>query len=230
MKIKWSALVGDVRNKLNGSVASRNRYGSYLRNKTSPVNPQTSFQQAARQALGNISSAWRGLTEAQRQSWINNTVNFPFTDIFGDTMNLSGQALFVKLNSNLEKIGQPRVLAAPLPTSFDQIAITSVSATVAAGALTALDLSMNIAAVPAGYSLAVYATPPINPGRAFVKNQFRFLGTATVAANDADILTEYTSRFGSVASVGQSIHVRVALVSNDTGQQSVPVSAVEFLA
>ena len=230
MKIKWSALVGDVRNKLNGSVASKNRYGSYFRTKTTPVNPQTSFQQSARQILGNISSAWRGLTESQRQSWIAGTVNFPFTDIFGDTMTLSGQALFVKLNSNLEKLGLPRIETAPLPSSFEEVAIESGSATVAGGALTALAVELNVATVPAGQSLVVYATPPINPGRAFVKNQFRMLGAAEVTASDADILDAYTARFGDSAIVGQSIHVRVALVDNSTGQQSVPVSTVIPLA
>lgn len=230
MKIKWSALVGDVRNKLNGSVASKNRYGSYFRTKTTPVNPQTSYQQAARQILGNISSSWRALTESQRRSWDAGAVNFPFTDIFGDQLTLSGQALFIKLNSNLEKIGQPRIDTAPLPQGFDEVALTSASVTLTSGSISAMELSLNLATVPAGYSLAVYATPPINPGRSFVKNQFRFLGTAVVAANDADIQSMYTDRFGAAASAGQSIHFRVALVNNTTGQQSVPVSAVALLA
>lgn len=230
MKIKWSALIGDVRNKLNGSVASKNRYGSYLRTKTTPVNPATTYQQSARQVLGNLSSSWRALTQAQRSSFIAGAVNFPFTDIFGDQMTLSGQALFIKLNANLEKIGQSRINTAPLPVGFEEIAIASVSATQTTGALTALELSMNITTVPAGYSLAVYATPPINPGRAFVKNQFRFLGVAPVVANDADILQLYTDRFGASATAGQTIHVRAALVSHDTGQQGVPVSAAQELA
>lgn len=230
MKIKYSALVGDVRNKLNGSVASKNRYGNYLRTKTTPVNPQSSHQQQARQILGNISASWRELTQAQRNSWDQGSVNFPFTDIFGDQLNLSGQALFIKLNSNLEKIGESRITTAPLPVGFDQLAITSLTATQNAGALTVLELSVNVATLPAGYKMAVYATPPINPGRSFVKNQFRFLGTAAVTTNDADLLQAYTDRFGSAITAGQSIHVRVALVSETTGQQGVPVATAQEVA
>lgn len=227
MKMKYSALVSDARNKLNGSVAAKNRYGQYLRNKVTPVNPQTSFQQNVRQTLAAISASWRELTFAQRASWDAGTVNFPFTDIFGDVRQYSGQTLFVKLNANLAKIGQPLVNVAPLPAGFAEIASTGVVAEATAGVLTDLTASFNIATVPAGYALAVYATPPTAPGINFVKNRFRFIGTATVTANDADLLTAYTDRFGTAAVVGQRIFLRFALVNSSTGQQGVPVQAVE---
>ena len=41
-KIKMTAIVADMRNKLNGSVFSRNRGGAYIRTKVTPINPQTS--------------------------------------------------------------------------------------------------------------------------------------------------------------------------------------------
>ena len=40
-KILTTAIVADIRNKLNGSVFSKNRYGAYVRTKVTPVNPQT---------------------------------------------------------------------------------------------------------------------------------------------------------------------------------------------
>lgn len=224
--IKYSALVSDMRNKLNGSVASANRYGSYLRNKVTPVNPQTSFQQAARQRLGNLSASWRGLTQAQRNSWINGTDSFPFTNIFGDIKHLSGQTLFVKLNTNLLKIGEAQIDVAPLPVAIPAIAATAITVEETADALTALAVTVTPGTVPAGYALAVYATPPINPGVAFVKNQYRFIGVGTLAAGELDLLADYSARFGSVALEGQSVFVRLALVSTTTGQQGVPVEIV----
>src|SRR4051794_38926446 len=122
-KIKYSALVSDMRNKLNGSVMSQNRYGSFVRNKVTPVNPQTSYQQAARQSLGNLSSSFRELTAGQIAAWNRSGVNFPFTDIFGDIKHLSGQTLFVKLNANLEKVNSPRILQPPLPVGFPEISL-----------------------------------------------------------------------------------------------------------
>ena len=225
-KIKYSALVSDMRNKLNGSVASKNRYGSYLRNKVTPVNPQTSYQQAARQQLGAFSSQYRGLTAAQRQSWINGAQNYPFTDIFGDVRYLSGQTLFVKLNTNLINAGSAAIDSAPLPVGVPELAVESVTAEITTGALTTLSVGVSEATVPAGFALAVYATPPTPASIQFVKNRYRFIGVATVAAGDADILTAYTARFGAAANEDEQIHVRVALISTDTGQQGVPSGAI----
>lgn len=214
-----------MRNKLNGSVASKNRYGSYLRNKVTPVNPQTAYQQAARQQLGAFSSQYRGLTPAQRNSWINGAQNYPFTDIFGDVRYLSGQTLFVKLNTNLVNAGGTPIEAAPLPVGIPELAVDSVTATAAAGDLTALSLAISEDDVPAGFALAVYATPPTPASIQFVKNRYRFIGTGTAALGVADILALYSARFGTAAVDGEQIHVRVALISTTTGQQGVPSGA-----
>lgn len=225
-KIKYSALVSDMRNKLNGSVASKNRYGSYLRNKVTPVNPQTAYQQAARQQLGAFSSQYRGLTAAQRNSWINGAANYPFTDIFGDIRYLSGQTLFVKLNTNLVNAGSASITSAPLPVGIPELAVDGVTATVAAGELTALSIDVSETTVPAGFALLVYATPPTPASIQFVKNRYRLVGVATVAAGAADLLTDYSARFGAAANEDEMIHVRVALCSTTTGQQGVPSGAV----
>lgn len=224
-RIKYSALVSDMRNKLNGSVLSKNRYGSYMRNKVTPVNPQTTEQQAARQRLGALSAAWGGLTESQRQSWNALAPSFPFSDIFGDQKILSGQVLFVKLNANLMKIGDAPLDAAPIKVDIPELLVTSVSAEQTAGAMTELDLTISQATIPAGYELAIYATPPVQPGKSFVKNLYRFIGsTPTAVAGVVDALSLWNARFGSV-STGQKIFVRVALVATASGQQGVPSQA-----
>lgn len=205
---------------------SKNRYGSYVRNKVTPVNPQTSFQQAVRQLLGALSSQYRGITVAQRNSWINGAQNFPFTDIFGDVRHLSGQTLFVKLNSNLVNAGSATIEAAPLPIGIPELAVDAVTATLSAGELTALELDVSETTIPAGFALAVYATPPTPASIQFVKNRYRFLGVGTVAAGTADILALYSARFGAAANDGEQVHVRVALISTTTGQQGVPSGAI----
>lgn len=221
-KIKFSALVSDMRNKLNGSVLSKNRYGSYMRNKVTPVNPQTTEQQAARQRIASLSAAWGGLTEAQRASWRALAPSFPFTDIFGDQKELTGQTLFVKLNANLMKIGESTIDVAPVKIDIPELYAVSVDAEQTAGALVTLDVTLSETAIPAGYSLAVYATPPVQPGKQFVKNLYRFIGEAPAAvAGVVDIASIWNARFGSVSN-GQKIFVRVALVSNTTGQQGIP--------
>jgi len=221
-RIKYSALVSDMRNKLNGSVLSKNRAGSYVRNKTTPVNPQTSFQQAVRQRLGALSTEWGSLTQPQRQSWIASTASFPYTDIFGDKKELDGKSLYVKLNSNLANVGSPTINQAPASVGVPVFGITQALFTPGATGLDDLSLTVSGATVPAGFALAIYATPAIKPGVEFVKNKFRFIGTATATASTVDATALYNARFGGIFPAGYGMQIRVALVSTTSGQMGVP--------
>lgn len=218
-KIKYSALVSDMRNKLNGSVMSKNRYGSYVRNKVTPVNPQSTAQQTVRQRLGSNSQAWRGLTEEQRQSWIEGAANFPVFDIFGDQKILSGSALFVSLNNNLAMIGAAALTTCPVPVAVPSNIIESVAADVSD---TSIEIGFSLDPVPANFALVLQATPLITPGVNFVKNRYRFTTSLPAAtATGADIYAAWNTLFGSLVA-GQKVFVRGFLVSTTTGQAGVP--------
>lgn len=217
-KIKYSALVSDMRNKLNGSVLSKNRYGSYVRNKVTPVNPQTSFQLNQRANLATLSSGWRGLTQAQRDSWSAAAKDTPFTDIFGDIKHLTGQALYVGRNLNLLKSGNSIINNPGVSVDVPVITAGSVNLEITAGTISAVELGGILpATVPAGFKLVVYATPAYGAGISFVKNKYRYLGTFTVTAGVADVTVAWTARFGS-AGAGDKAAFKLALVSNTTGQ------------
>lgn len=221
-KVKFSAFVSDIRNKSNGSVFSKNRYGSIIRNKVTPVNPQTQAQQQARSSLGNLSSSFRALTLDQIKGWNAAGPNFPFTDIFGDVKHLSGQTLFVKLNANLEKIGQPRVLTAPQPSGFPELPNVVATAIVVGDNLGDLEISTDLEQLPVGFDLVAYATPSISKSISFVKNRFRFLGEAALVDGTASLTALYSGRFPTPL-VGDIVHIKVALINTATGQQSIPI-------
>lgn len=225
-KVKFSALVSEMRNKLNGSVFSKNRAGNYLRNKTTPVNPQTTFQQAVRQRLGNLSAGFRALGLSVIQAWNEAAVNFPYTDIFGDQKFLNGKDLYVKLNVNLANAAQSPITAPPLPVGFPVFSLTGATLTQAAGVFDSFTLATSFAIVPAGYTLLVHATDPINPGINFVKNRYRLLGAFTAADNEVNLETAYPARFGTTMVLNQRVFVKAVLISNTTGQQSVPVEVI----
>lgn len=226
-KILMTAIVADIRNKLNGSVFSKNRYGGYVRTKVTPVNPQTLFQQNIRSILSVLSQAWRGLTESQREAWIAAAANFPFTDIYGNTKILSGSALFVKFNTNLTNAGQAPITDPPSPVTLP---IALADTLTAAAGIPALSLTFTTSPVPANFQLQVYATPNITPGRSFVKNQFRLISNiAAAATSPADLLADYSARFGNPVA-GQKIFVKIAAVSLITGQLGTPSSAMAVVA
>lgn len=216
-KVKFSALISEMRNKLNGSVFSKNRGGNYLRNKVTPVNPQTARQTLVRSRLAGLASGFRALTAAQIASWNSAVGNFPYTDIFGDVKQLSGLQLYEKLNLNLLNAGQTALTSPPAPVGVDPL--TSMSWTAAQGG--AKSVTFAASPVPAGHTLIIEATPSMSPGRNFVKNEFRFIQTVAAAATSPQaITTAYDLKFGDVTT-GQKAYVRAFLVNNTTGEVSL---------
>lgn len=225
-KIQFTAFLADARNKLNGNVFSKNRYGSYVRNKVTPVNPRTSYQQNQRQMLGNLSASWRGLTEAQRAAWRTATQNFPQKDIFGQTKFLAGNVLFIALNKNLLNAGQTTIDDPPAPVAIPELTVSNLAASAGAGTIT---FDVTPSTVPAGFALAVKATPNVGPGKMFVKNLLRFIGIETATAGSVDIATDWTDRFGSLVE-GQRVTVQGYLISESTGQAGVPSETTAIVA
>jgi len=218
MKMKFGAIVTDGRGKIGGHVASKNRAGAYLRTKVTPVNPSTSFQQAVRNRLSGLSQAWRDLTDAQRATWNSAVEGFSRTDIFGDIKNPTGFNLYVRLNANLEVVGEAAIDEAPQPSE-----VANVTAGVAVVNLTGdVGTIAFTPTVPAGMAVVVRATPGQSPGKSFVKSEFRIITTlAAAATSPADIFAAYEAKFGTPVE-GTRIFFQLTTVNITTGQVSVP--------
>lgn len=120
-KIKTSALISGMSGKMNGTVFASNAGGLYMRNNTSKVKPKTSSNSIVKGNFSSVSQAWREITDEQKQSWRDASINFPQINVFGDTYFLSGYQLFVKMNTTRSTSGLPINLTAPMPPSFPPI-------------------------------------------------------------------------------------------------------------
>lgn len=222
MKIKFGSIVSDGRGKIGGHVMSKNRAGSYLRTKVTPVNPNTAAQVIARNALGSLSIAWRGLTAAQRLLWNSAVASFASTDIFGDIRNPTGQNLYIRLNANLLNAGQVAISVPPLPVAV--VSVTTLTPTQAAGGATSIAYAPT--PVPAGHSMVIEAAAPVSPGVSFVKSEFRKIGVVAAAAVTPYVATAaYAAKFGGPGLAGQKVFFRAKLVNNTTGQTGLPTQA-----
>lgn len=216
-KILFTAVVADMRNKIAGTVFSRNRAGAFARTKVTPVNPQTTYQTGSRSRFTGWSQGWRGLTDAQRSSWNDATTSYPKTDQFGNIYYLTGAQLYQSLNNTLQVVSGTALTEPPVPDSVE--AITSASFTMANGT-PAASLTFAPTPVPANTAYMIYATPGVSPGVNFVKNQFRLITVAAAAASSPlDFLTAYTTKFGSVPAAGQKVFLKIVPVNTVTGQQ-----------
>lgn len=226
-KVKFSALISEMRNKLNGSVFARNRGGAYLRNKVTPTNPQTIAQVQARSLLTSYSQAWRSLTEAQRLAWKSVVDQWSTTDVFGDVINPSGSSLYIRLNINISLAGGSAISTPPTPQGAD--ALTALSVAAAAGAGT-VAVTFAPAAVPADHALYLEASPMLSPGISNANSKFRYFATeAAAATSPAAVGTEYEAKFGDLVA-GQKMFVRAKFINALTGEVSQKLVASTIVA
>lgn len=225
MKTKWGALIVDGRGKIGGHVASKNRSGSYMRTKVTPVNRRSTAQQAVRGRLAGIAAAWRGLTAAVIIAWNKAVNDYSKTDIFGDTRNPTGFTLYQKLNNNSLRNGGAAIGTPPLPVSVPFLSALSATA-VHAGAVT---LTFAATPVPANMAYEVRATKPLSAGVNFVKSEFRIISSLAAAETSPAVVTsDYNAVFGSPGSADQKIFFEIKVIDLTTGQAgaSVQCSAV----
>lgn len=230
MKIKWSGIgIVDGRGKINGSVASKNRGGAYMRTKVTPVNRRTVSQQAVRSTFGFIAQQWRGLTEIQRKAWGGAVANFQNTDIFGDLKSPSGFNLFSKLNLPLINTTGGWNVNPPTAIEVPSVVIDTFAANIA-------ELKFNIglptnALNTGGGILVVDATPSLSPGINFVKSQYRRIHHQVVPdsaeAISLSLYSDYVDVFGTPTE-DMKVFVRVYYIA-PSGQQGVPTSAATIV-
>lgn len=219
---KYGGIISELRGKEAGVIFSRNAYGSYMKQKVSPVNPQTANQLAQRTLMGNLSQAWAGLSSANKTSWDNLGSQVTRVNRFGDTTYYTGFSMFMKLNRNAVLAGGSIQSAAPTVPSIPVLGITTFVSDVSSSNVTiTLD-----AVVPANYVAAVYATNNILTGRQFVKNYYRFLGLIAAAGGAPyEGFTAWTTYFGNALVATARLFVKVKLIHVASGFEGVPATA-----
>lgn len=218
MKYAPSALgVGELRNKAGSVVASRNRFGTYLRNRVTPVNPSTNDQATVRAQFQQLSSDWKNLTPAEQLGWTNYGATIVRTDKLGQTYTLTGHEAYVGNNINLFQCGEAPISAAPV--SNMPLLEASIAALSIAVGTTTFDVDFLPDPVPAGFHMIIEATSPVSPGVSFFgRSAYRqILVLNPTDAAPADCWAAYTAKFG-IPAAGQKISVRLKCVRISTGQ------------
>ncbi len=222
MKIKWGAFVVAGRGSAGGTVASKNSYGTYFRNKVTPINPNSPAQGLVRQFMAIVSQAWRGLTQLQRDLWNSATGNFQASDIFGDTFRYSGFNLFMRLNRNLLEIGEAQIAVAPKPVSVQGFTALAV----AIDLFTTDILATFAPAIDAFTKVIVTATSPQSAGKNFVKAEYRKIAVLDdTNTSPEDLAAAYIAKFGAIGQEGSKIFIQFKPISIATGQPGTTISA-----
>lgn len=221
--IRFSNLVNDIRGSSGGNVFARNRSGAYVRNRTTPLNPQSSPQMSTRASFGALAQEWRNLTQTQRDGWNEAVENFPYQNKLGETRLYSGEQLFIKLNRNLQSAELPTISDAPSPG--DVSAVSSITATADVMGPSFQISGTTVNTVPTDV-IVIQATAPKSAGIATQdRSQFRNIAVLDTTAFEAgaDQIAAYEEIYGSIASSeGSKIFIRAYGVSTVSGQASAP--------
>jgi len=222
-KIKWGALVTDGRGKIGGQVLSKNKYAAYLRNKVTPVNPNTNAQQNVRSLFAQLAQGWRALSQAQRDQWNLVAPDFTRSNIFGDNVPLSGYNLYMRLNSNLNAISEATISTPPALTEVPGIGGLSV---VVDNSSQSVTLSWTSGNTDAAVVHQVFATAALSPGKNFVSSELRQIGLiAAGTASPAVVSADYLAKFGLVGAVGQKVFIQVIPTDDASGIPGTTVAA-----
>jgi len=205
-----------------GTVFSRNRYGAYTRSRAIPVNPQTLPQQAARNRLAAFSTAWRGLTDAERLQWATWASQNPVVNALGAPQILAPNAAYIQLNTRIEQAGATPITAPPIGAAPDALDTLSISPDIGMGAF---DVAWTPTPLAASQHLWTRAYVSNSVGVNYVTNLLRVVDiSAAAATSPLDLQTAIEAVFGTLI-VGQVIHLFGHVFDSATGLLSTPLRA-----
>lgn len=205
-----------------GQTSSRNQFGQYVRNRATPVNPNSVQQGVVRSRMAGNASAWRALTDVQRAGWEALGLDISRTDSLGSSYTLNGFMAYCMVNNNKVAAGDAAVAAAPaivVPTNIVTLTPTLTSA--------AFSLAYTVTPLAAGTRLFIFCSPMRSAGRSF-ENDYRLITvTAAAAASPAVIFTAYQTRLGTPVT-GTRIFMSIAAYNG--GFMSLPFLASQVVA
>ena len=197
-------------NKIGNMVAYISPFGQCYRTYTIPRNPATQAQGRVRGVFGSSSRGWGlKLTEPQRQRWVTAAQIVPSDPSLGQYSHLSGQQLWVKINSTLHCIGQAPVEEPPAPVVFSPNPVGKLDIVNDPEGGVRLRLSVGTVSE----DIMVFGHPPCSAGWMKPRRVY-YLGLLGPATNSqCDITALYTARFG-LPGPGQKVFIATCQQKN----------------
>lgn len=178
MLIRYGVAVNEMRGSAGGITITRNRFGSYLRSRTKPVNPKSQRQVAIRVIMMYLAEQWREspMTDLIRIAWQTYADSITWTNKLGESVTLTGFNAFVACNAAILSVGGDLVTAAPaalgLPPGDPAFAVTGPSAANQAADI-AFDDGFDWCKEDNGY-LSMYMGQPQSPSHNFFGGPWRW--------------------------------------------------------
>lgn len=209
-KIKFGQIISEARGKVAGMVFSKNRSGSFIRTKATPIQPRTIHTQRLRSNLSAAAKAWQGFSDTVRAEFTAHADEALIRNSLGDKVRISGFNFYIALCRNAFLITSP--LPVTYPGSTQPGAVTSFSA--ACSYVPDKILLTFAPEIPTTDSWVIYATRPMSLGRKPSSSDFRFIGFMEhTETSPFDITTYYVNKYGGIPKVGTQGWLKITPVS-----------------
>lgn len=178
---------------VGGATYSRNRFGSYVRAKSMPVDPSSVHQNAVRNAMRTLSNRWvEVLTDANRNAWESYAANVPWKNKLGETVYLTGLNHFLRSNSLRIQAGLAVVDSGPIQQTLADLSPVEFTLDTTDQKASIVFENDDTWSSETGGALLVFLSPPVNPSINFFKGPFRFakaiLGDTTTAPTSPTVI------------------------------------------
>jgi len=206
---------------IGGVVYSHNRGGMYTRGRAIPVNSNTIYQQAIRNAIRTLTSAWTGtLTPTQRAAWAAyaNAVLIP--DSLGEPRKLPPLAMFCRCNVPRLVHEATYVPSGPTVTVLPTFTAPVLTVTAPTGGSLAYTVTVGTDdwAREVGGHMYLYCSRPQGTGIGYFKGPYRYCDKVDGAVVPPTSPKVVVLPFPVVA--GQNVFYRVNVSRADGGLSS----------
>jgi len=218
--------ISEARGSQGGTTASRNRFGQYLRQRSKPVNPNSSRQVAVRGQFQSLANRWVStLTQAQRDAWDQYGENVTWQNALGLAIKLTGYNHYQRSNVAILQAGGSVVDDGPtlynLPEADPTFNATISEATQEISVT--FDDSLEWANEDGGYML-ISMSQPKSGSRKYIGGPYRVAGS--IAGNSSSPPTSpQTIAVPFAVAEGQNVEVLARIIRAD-GRVSTPFRVV----
>jgi len=217
-----TAMVGSA----GGNTWAKNAYGWYMKQKPIPTGAPSPAKLAVQARMFQISQAWVQLPSGLRNAWENYSAQNPVLNRLGDSVVLSGIAMFNKVNGILLLIGDS-IRDTPPPNDETEV-ITyegfSFSTPISPPGELTVTVGFSPSTISVNTKLVMRITPTISKSKTNVESLYRVAGVSTTA--QASTWGVVVSSAISTYQVGDRVAGRVQAVDIRTGRLSVAFDAI----
>lgn len=205
--IQTGALISNISGSIGGTTFQRNGHGLCVKNKTSPVNFNSSSQVARRNLIATLQHSWQALSVNQRSAWQHWATFQGLKSGKYSKVSMYGQEAFIQANFYAQLVGLA-ILSDPVFSAY------SLDCTLSAiNILTGqLYLSFTGTSTYDEYMPVCSLSAPQKASRNTPASQLKFCTPTHFSGNIWRVTTDYITTFGAVPTAGDIVFVMPGII------------------